>query len=222
MAATGRARTSGPKATSEHFDALGGMSKADDLGGLLNIGGSPIDTLSLQSLGAYMFFDEVSSDTVKPLCEFIIKANYVFDKSMPLTLLLNTPGGGAYDGFAVVDTMDASRLKISTMVMGAACSMGAVISTAGTPGHRYMTKNSYIMTHQFSDDLQGKYHEFVAHRGHQDDLHERFVKHFVKRTKLKEKQVRELFLGKHDEWITAEAALKYGIIDAIRDPWDDK
>lgn len=213
-----QARVKGTSAEHNHD----GPGSRDELGSILGNIGSPIDTMSLQSLGAYMFFDEVDSDTVKPLCEFIIKANYVFDRSMKLTLLLNTPGGGAYDGFAVVDTMDSSRLKISTIVMGAACSMGAVISTTGTQGMRFMTKNSYIMTHQYSDALEGKYHEFVAHREHQDDLHDRFVKHFVKRTKLKEKQVRELFLGKNDEWITAEAALKYGIIDEIRDPWDDQ
>lgn len=207
------------KPASAEVDTIPTLKSGDNLGGLLNLG-APIDTLSLQSLGAYMFFDDVSTESVKPLCEFIIKANYVFDKNMPLTILLNTPGGGAYDGFAVVDTMDASRLKISTMVMGSACSMGAVISSAGTPGMRFMTKNSYIMTHQYSDALEGKYHEFVAHREHQDDLHNRFVAHFVKRTKLKDKQVRDLFLGKEDKWITAVDAKKYGIIDEIRDPWD--
>lgn len=167
-----------------------------------------------------MFFEEVTAETVKPVCEFIIKANFVFDSDMPLTLIINTPGGNAYDGFALIDTMDMSRLTIKTVAVGHVCSMGAIIFTAGTPGQRVMTRNSYMMLHQYSDYGEGKYHEFVAHREHQDDLHQRFVQHLVDRTKLKEKQIRDIFLGKDDKWITAQDALKMGLCDVVKNPWE--
>ena len=167
-----------------------------------------------------MFFDEVDAETVWPVCEFIIKANFIFDEKMKLTLIMNTPGGNAYDGFALVDTMDTSRLPISTLAIGHVCSMGTVIFTAGTPGHRVMTRNSYMMMHQYSDFMEGKYHEFVAHRPHQDDLQDRFIKHFLTRTKMKEKQVRSLLLGKNDEWITAKDALRMGLCDRVQNPWE--
>jgi ATP-dependent Clp protease protease subunit len=116
--------------------------------------------------------------------------------------------------------MDTSRLPIRTIAIGHVCSMGTVIFTAGTPGQRIMSKNSYMMMHQFSDYGEGKYHEFVAHRKHQDDLHERFKTHFLTRTKLKEKQVNEILLGKSDKWITAQEALKLGLCDKIQSPWE--
>ncbi len=209
-----------PKASVDLETNSGGGSsnRLSDLSALLD--SSPIDTLSLASLGTYMFFEEVDADSIKPVCEFIIKANFVFDKEMPLTLIINTPGGNAYDGFALIDTMDTSKLVIQTVAIGHVCSMGAIIFTAGTPGKRIMTRNSYMMLHQFSDYGEGKYHEFVAHREHQDDLHNRFVKHLTSRTKLKEKQVREIFLGKNDKWITANEALKMGLCDIVKNPWE--
>mgnify|MGYP003527266715 CR=1 FL=1 len=209
-----------PKITANlDSQSVGGSSKLD-LSSLLLGDTSPIDTVTLSSLGTYMFFEEVDADSIKPACEFIIKANFVFEPDMTLSFIINTPGGNAYDGFALVDTMDMSRLQIQTVAVGHVCSMGAIIFIAGTKGKRIMTRNSYMMLHQFSDYGEGKYHEFVAHREHQDDLHDRFVKHVIERTKLKEKQVRDIFLGKDDKWITAKDALKMGLCDAIKNPWE--
>ena len=100
--------------------------------------------------------------------------------------------------------------------------MASLILTAGKPGHRYMSKNSYIMTHTYSSELEGNYHDFVAVRKSQDNMHKRFINHFVNRTKLNERQVKSILLSPTDRWITAEEALSYGLCDAIKDPWDDQ
>lgn len=178
-----------------------------------------IDTLSLQTLGAYMFFEEVDSESSKELCEFIIKANYVFPKEVPLTILINSPGGSVYDGFGVIDLMEMSRLKIQTVAVGSIASMATLIFTAGTKGLRTMTRNSFMMTHQFSAYFEGKYHEIIAQRGHDDDLHKRFVQHFLRHSKMTEKQIKEILLGASDTWISSKDALKYGLCDRVQDPW---
>lgn len=178
-----------------------------------------IDGITLASLGVYMLFEEVDSSTIKNLCEFLIKAQYVFpnDKADALTLLLNSPGGDVFDGFAVIDLMNVSRVPIQTMALGSVASMAAVIFAAGTKGRRFMSKNAYLMTHQMRSEFEGKYHEFVAQRDLDDELHERFVKHFVEHSKMTEKQVRDVILGKEDKWLSAKEAVKYGLCDGIKD-----
>ena len=178
-----------------------------------------IDDVPLHSLGAYMLFDEVCPESVQGLCEFIIKANYIFPKEKPLTILINSPGGDCYDGFSVIDLMETSRLKIQTVAIGLIASMASMIVTAGSPGMRVMTKNAFIMTHQFSTYFEGKYHEILATRDHDDELHRRFIEHFRKHTTMTEKQIKDVFLGPSDKWITAKEALKYGLCDRIQNPW---
>lgn len=178
-----------------------------------------IDNITLHSLGAYMFFDDVDSDSAKGLCEFIIKANYIFPKDQPLTILVNSPGGQCYDGFSIIDLMETSHLKIQTVGIGMIASMATLITSAGTKGMRVMTKNAFIMTHQFSTYFEGKYHEVLATRDHDDELHQRFIQHFLRHTKMTEKQVKDIILGPSDKWLTAKEALKYGMCDRIQDPW---
>lgn len=179
-----------------------------------------IDSFSLESMGAYMYFDDVTQESSRALAEFIIKANFVFSSDSTLTLLINSYGGDVYAGFAAIDVMETSRLQIQTVGIGAICSMASLIFTAGSPGKRIMSRNSYIMTHQYLDEFEGKYHEFVAMRKSQDELHKRFIAHYVKRTKMNEKQVRATLLSGADKWINAKDALKLGLCDEIRDPWE--
>ena len=179
-----------------------------------------IDNFSLQSIGAYMIFSEINEDSSRNLCEFIIKANYVFPPDQPLTLLINSPGGSVYDGFGIIDLMKSSKLEIQTVGIGMIASMAALIFVAGTKGKRVMSKNSYLMTHQFFQAVEGRYHEFIAQRSHEDDLHNKFVKHFLDHTKLNEQQINEILLGSTDRMISAEQALEYGMCDVIQEPWD--
>lgn len=166
-----------------------------------------------------MFFDDVESDSAKGLCEFIIKANYIFPKEKPLTILVNSGGGEMYDGFAIIDLMESSRLKIQTVGVGMIASMATLITTAGTKGMRTVTKNAFFMTHQFSTYFEGKYHELIATRNHDDILHQRMIDHFLRHTKMTKKQIKDVFLSSSDKWLTAKDALRYGMCDKIQDPW---
>lgn len=180
-----------------------------------------IDNISLASMGAYLFFDEVNSETTKDLCEFLVKANYIFGPTnQSVTILVNSPGGDVYDGFGIVDLMECSKVKIQTVGIGQVVSMASLIFTAGSKGLRVMSRNSFIMTHQFYSYFEGKYHELVAQRDHDDALQERFVQHFLKHSKMTEKQIKSVLLAKSDYWIDAKEALKLGLCDKIQDPWE--
>lgn len=178
-----------------------------------------MDALTLQSLGAYMMFDPVDSYSMQGLNEFIIKANYVFPADQPITIFLNSPGGDVYSGFGTIDLMEVSRVKIQTVTVGIVASMASLIFTAGTKGMRVMSKNSFIMTHQFSTYFEGKYHEMIAQRGHEDDLQDRFIQHFLKHSKMSEDQIKDVLLRQSDTYISAAEALKFGLCDRIQNPW---
>ena len=178
-----------------------------------------LDNLSLGDLGTYLLFDEIHPESIKEAAEFIIKANYVYKPEQVVTILINSPGGDVYDGFGIIDLIEASKIKVQTTAVGCVASMGALIFTSGTKGHRIMSKNSYLMVHQFSQYMEGKRHEFIAHRKHEDHLNEKFINHFVNRSKLSRKQVIDTLLKPSDTYIEPKDALKFGLCDVIANPW---
>ena len=178
-----------------------------------------LDSLTLNDLGTYMLFEDINPESIRDVCEFVIKSNYVYSSKDKITLMINSPGGAVYDGFALIDLMQLSKVPICTVAIGNVSSMGAVIFTAGTRGERVMTKNSCMMIHQFADSIEGKYHEIIAQRAHQDKIHERFVKHFVANSNLTTDKVKKLILNASDCYIEAKDALKMGLCDRIQSPW---
>lgn len=180
-----------------------------------------LDSVSLTNLGAYMLFEEIHEDSSLRLCEYLLKANMICDPRDTLTLFINSPGGSVTDGWAIIDVMEASRVDIQTVALGCIASMGVLIFVAGTKGKRIMAPKTAVMTHQFSTAFFGKQHELIAARKFHDTLEQQFIQHFLRHTKMTEKQIREFLLKPSDTWLTAEECLKLGICDEIRDPWDD-
>lgn len=179
-----------------------------------------MENLTLQALGTHMLFDEIDSTSAKAACEFIIKANMVFESSAPLVLLINSPGGSVSDGWAIVDVMATSAIPLNTVIIGEAASMAAIIFVGGTKGFRYMTHNSYMMTHQFWGIMSGKSHELLAVRKLHDDIDRKFIDHFKRNSKMSEKQIREILLHQSDSWLEPKECLKYGLCDKIvAAPW---
>ncbi len=179
-----------------------------------------MDNMSLQSIGAYMLFKPIDEEVAEDLCEFIIKANYILPADQPLTILINSPGGSVYDSFGIIDLIESSKLKIKTVGVGLIASMAALIFITGTKGMRTLSRNAFILTHQFSQNIEGKHHELIAQREHDDDIHDRFVKHFIRHTTMTEKQVNDILLSSVDRVLSAKEAKKYGLCDQIQDPWE--
>ena len=187
----------------------------DDLDQVLSL-----DSITLGDLGTYMLFEEIQPESIRDACEFIIKANYVYKSNEPVTLMINSPGGDVYDGFALIDLMQSSRIKVQTVAVGLVASMGALIFTAGAKGNRVMARNSYMMLHQFHQHMDGKYHELIAHRSHEDRLHAKFIDHFVQNSNLGKEEVQRLLLNAADTYIEPKDALRMGLCDIIQDPWE--
>ena len=132
-------------------------------------------------------------------------------------MLVNSPGGSVSDGFALIDVMGTSRVDIATVGIGQVASMGVLIISAGTKGKRVITKNTEIMAHQFSTMVYGKYHELVASQKYHEKLEKTFIKHFLRHTKMSEKQIKDIMFSPTDRWLTPKEAKKYGICDEVRE-----
>merc|ERR1712157_97340 len=85
------------------------------------------------------------------------------DSSKDISLYINSPGGYISSGLAIYDTMQFIKPDISTLCVGQACSMGAVLLTAGTKNKRYSLPNSRIMIHQPLGGYQGQATDIEIH-----------------------------------------------------------
>lgn len=180
-----------------------------------------LDNVSLSSMGVYMLFDEINENSSKAACDFLLKANLLFSSDNTVTMFINSQGGNVSDGWAIIDIMETSHIGIQTVGIGEIASMAACIFVSGDKGKRMLSKNSYIMTHQFAGFLAGKAHEMVAARKIHDKLETQFIKHFVHHTKMTEKQVRDILLRESDTWLDPSECLKYGLCDIVSNPWDN-
>lgn len=182
--------------------------------------GSMYDLSSLESLGCHMFFGEVDIDSSYAACEFILKSNLLSCSTDALTLVLNTVGGEAGDGFAIIDMMENSRLPIATVGVGTIASMGVLLLSAGTKGLRTLTQNSEVMAHQFSAYFGGKQHELIAAGVSFKMLEERFFKHFLRHSNMSQKQIKDVLFAPSDRFLTPAECLKYGLIDRVAEGFD--
>ena len=130
-------------------------------------------------------------------------------------MYINSPGGIVTSGLAIYDTMQYIRPKVSTLCMGQAASMGSLLLTAGEPGMRYSLPNSRIMIHQPSGGFSGQATDIEIHAKEILALKARLNQIYVKHTGQKLSHVEKNM--ERDNFMTAETAKEFGLIDQIVD-----
>ena len=135
--------------------------------------------------------------------------------SKEIAMYINSPGGVVTSGLSIYDTMQYIRPKVSTLCIGQAASMGSLLLAAGDPGMRYSLPNSRVMVHQPSGGFQGQASDIALQAKEILELKERLNKIYVKHCGQSLKKV-EAALDR-DNFMTAEAAKDWGIIDKIVD-----
>ncbi|MCA1040393.1 MULTISPECIES: ATP-dependent Clp endopeptidase proteolytic subunit ClpP [Bacillus] len=130
-----------------------------------------------------------------------------------ITLYINSPGGSITAGMAIYDTMQYIRPKVSTVCIGMAASMGAFLLAAGEKGKRYALPNSEVMIHQPLGGAQGQATEIEIAAKRILFLREKLNQILSERTG----QPLEVIAKDtdRDNFMTAERALEYGLIDQI-------
>ena len=140
------------------------------------------------------------------------------DPDREIYLYINSPGGSITDGMAIVDTINYIKCPVTTICVGLAASMGAVLLASGTKGKRFATPNAEILIHQpliAGGGLSGQTTEIKIHADHMVKTRDKLNR------LLSEKTGQDLATiekdTERDNYMTAEEALKYGLIDGIMD-----
>jgi ATP-dependent Clp protease protease subunit len=130
-----------------------------------------------------------------------------------ISLYINSPGGVVTAGMSIYDTMQFIKPDVSTLCIGQAASMGAVLLAAGTKGKRYCLPHSSVMIHQPLGGFQGQASDIEIHARQTLKIKELLNGVLAKHTGQDIKQVSKD--TDRDNFLDAKAALDYGLIDAI-------
>ena len=161
-------------------------------------------------------------EDVNPATSSLIIAQMLFleseDPDREINLYINSPGGSITDGMGIVDTMNYIKCPVSTICIGMAASMGAVLLASGEKGKRFATPNAEILIHQpliGGGGISGQTTEIKIHADHMVRTREKLNKLLSDRTG----QSLETIMKdtERDNYMTAEEALNYGLIDGIMD-----
>ena len=164
----------------------------------------------------------VLSDEVNDATASLVVAQLLFlegqDAEKDIHLYINCPGGSVTAGMAIYDTMQYIKCDVSTICMGLGASMGAFLLAAGAKGKRYALPNAEIMIHQPSGGARGQATEI------------QIVAENILRTRERLNRILAENTGKpieviaqdteRDNFMTAQEALEYGLIDKVLDKRD--
>lgn len=147
----------------------------------------------------------------------IIIAQLIFleneDPKKDISLYINSPGGHVTAGLAILDTMNFIKPDVSTICVGIAASMGAVLLSAGAKGKRFVLPNAEVMIHQPMGGTEGQASDIAISAKHilktKDSLNKILSKNTGQPISQIEKDV------DRDYYMSAEEAKKYGLIDDI-------
>ena len=165
----------------------------------------------------------VLSEDVNPTSASVIIAQLLYlegqDPEKDISFYINSPGGSITDGMAIHDTMQYIKCDVSTICMGMAASMGAFLLASGTKGKRFALPNAEIMIHQpliaggQGGGLSGQASDIQIHANHLVQIKKKMNRMLSEYTgqplEVVEKDT------DRDNYLTAEEAKAYGLIDEI-------
>ncbi len=157
--------------------------------------GSPIDDVVANTVIAQLLFLESES------------------AEKDIKIYINSPGGSVSAGLAIYDTMQYVKPDVSTMCMGTAASMGAVLLAAGAKGKRFALPNAEVMIHQVMGGSEGQAADVKIRTEHMLKLHERLTELLAKHTGQTKKKIEKD--ADRDFFMSAQEAQTYGLIDKV-------
>jgi len=156
--------------------------------------------------------DEVNDQTAG-----LVAAQMMFleaeDPEKDINLYINSPGGSITAGMAIYDTMNFIKCDVATYCIGMAASMGAFLLAGGAKGKRFALPNSEIMIHQPLGGLQGQATEIEIAARHILQTKERMNRLMAENTGKSYEEICQA--TERDNWLTAQDALSFGLIDSI-------
>ncbi len=156
--------------------------------------------------------DEVNDTTASLVVAQMLYLESV-DPDKDINFYINSPGGSISAGMAIYDTMNYIKCDVSTICIGMAASMGAFLLAAGTKGKRLALPNSEIMIHQPLGGMQGQASDIKIHADHILRIRDKMNRILSEKTG----QPLETIIAdtERDNFMTAEQAAAYGLIDKV-------
>lgn len=203
------------------MDNYWGAKKKKDRGDLGDV--TAVDS-AIQTEGNHVYFYKVvDTDSVLELNKVLqqitnklLKASMDIGNGKPTIYLhINTPGGSVFDGIAAMDTIIRLKKKINivSVIDGCCASAGTFISLVATK--RIMHEHSYMLIHQLSNGLWGKYSELKDEMKNSDELMSMIKDVYEEYTNVPSDKLEEIL--EHDIWWNSKKCLKHGLVDEI---WD--
>lgn len=157
------------------------------------------------------------SEEVNNVTASLITAQLLFleaeDPDKDIQFYINSPGGSVSDGLMIFDTMQHIKPDVQTICMGMSASMGAFLLAAGAKGKRFMLPNAEVMIHQPSGGTQGQATDIQIAAKHIQKTKDRLNRLMSEMTGQKLETIEKDM--DRDNWLTAEEAIEYGIVDQI-------
>lgn len=155
---------------------------------------------------------------VNDMSASLIKAQLLYleaeDPDADIWLYINSPGGSVSAGLGIYDTMNFIKPDVGTICTGLAASMGAFLLCSGAKGKRICLPNSEVMIHQPLGGAQGQATEILIAADHIKRTRDRLNKIIAENTG---KTIEQVALDTdRDNWLTAEEAVNYGLVDMIK------
>jgi ATP-dependent Clp protease protease subunit len=135
------------------------------------------------------------------------------DPKKDIKLYINSPGGSIQSGMAIIDTMNIIKPDVVTVCTGMAASMGAMILSQGAKGKRFVLPNAEVMIHQPLTGVEGQASDIEITAKHIMRLKDSLYNMLAEATGKDKKEIEKD--ADRNYWMTAEEAVKYGIVDEI-------
>ena len=182
-------------------------------------GGGGGDARSVESHdNVIMFYGEVNEENAKSLNKAlrqmdkdlqVVKVKYGVE--VPIKLYISSYGGSIFAGFSTVDTIMSLGTPVHSYIDGAAASAATLISVVADK--RFIHRNSFMLIHQLSSMMWGKYEEFKDEMENLDLLMARIKEIYKEHCSIPKKELTEVL--KHDLWLDSAKCVKYGLVDEI-------
>ena len=160
-----------------------------------------------------IFLGEEIDDHVATLVTMQLLHLEAEDPEKDIALYINSPGGSVTAGLAIYDTMNYIKSDVSTICVGMAASMGAVLLSAGTKGKRFALPNAEIMIHQPLGGARGQAQDIKIHADWILKTREKLNKILAKNTGQSMKKIEKD--TDRDNFMDATQAVSYGLIDKV-------
>lgn len=169
---------------------------------------------TLHNSGSYYLTGDIDEHSITPVIKWILAEN-MLQRHKQLNLFINSLGGDLYQAFGLIDVMKSSRIPVCTSGIGSLMSAAFLIFISGNKGQRVITKNTSVMSHQFSTYYEGKEHDVKASEKETRYIKQRMLDVIKESCTMDERMIKRKLLPPSDVWLSAEECVELGVADKI-------